>query len=164
MEFSTAQAKDLAEILRLFRAATTQMDAHGVYQWDEIYPDEGILGEDIARGNLTVGTIDGRIAVAFMLDYCEDSDYESADWQYSEQNIAVLHRLCVHPDFQGRGVARQAMDYLENEVRAQGIKTIRLDAFSQNPTALHLYESRGYQKAGEISYRKGLFYLYEKKL
>ena len=164
MEFSTAQAQDLAEILRLFRAATTQMDAHGVYQWDEIYPDEGILGEDIARGNLTVGTIDGRIAVAFMLDYCEDSDYESADWQYCEQNIVVLHRLCVHPDFQGRGVARQAMDYLENEVRAQGIKTIRLDAFSQNPTALHLYESRGYQKAGEISYRKGLFYLYEKKL
>ena len=76
----------------------------------------------------------------------------------------VLHRLCVHPDFQGQGVARQAMDYLENEVRARGIQTIRLDAFSQNPTALHLYESRGYQKAGEISYRKGLFYLYEKKL
>ena len=164
MNFSTAQAEDLAEILRLFRAATTRMDAHGVYQWDEIYPDEGILSEDIARGNMTIGNIDGRIAVAFMLDFCEDSDYETAAWRYCAQDIVVLHRLCVHPDFQGQGVARQAMDYLENEVRAQGIKTIRLDAFSQNPTALHLYESRGYQKAGEISYRKGLFYLYEKKL
>ena len=164
MNFSTAQAEDLAEILRLFRAATTRMDAHGVYQWDEIYPDEGILSEDIARGNMTVGTIDGRIAVAFMLDFCEYSDYETAAWRYREQDIVVLHRLCVHPDFQGHGVARQTMDYLENEVRARGIQTIRLDAFSQNPTALHLYESRGYQKAGEISYRKGLFYLYEKKL
>ena len=164
MIFSTAQAEDLAEILHLFRAATTRMDAHGVYQWDEIYPDEGILSEDIARGNMTIGTIDGRIAVAFMLDFCEDSDYETAAWRYCAQNIVVLHRLCVHPDFQGQGVARQAMDYLENEVRARGVQTIRLDAFSQNPAALHLYESRGYQKAGEISYRKGLFYLYEKKL
>lgn len=164
MNFSTAQAEDLAEILRLFRAATTRMDAHGVYQWDEIYPDEGILSEDIARGNMTIGNIDGRIAVAFMLDFCEDSDYETAAWRYCAQDIVVLHRLCVHPDFQGCGVARQAMDHLENEVRARGIQTIRLDAFSQNPTALHLYESRGYQKAGEISYRKGLFYLYEKKL
>ena len=164
MNFSTAQAEDLAEILLLFRAATTRMDAHGVYQWDEIYPDEGILSEDIARGNMTIGKIDGRIAVAFMLDFCEDSDYETAAWRYCAQDIVVLHRLCVHPDFQGQGVARQAMDYLENEVRARGIQTIRLDAFSQNPTALHLYESRGYQKAGEISYRKGLFYLYEKKL
>lgn len=164
MNFSTAQAEDLAEILLLFRAATTRMDAHGVYQWDEIYPDEGILSEDIARGNMTIGKIDGRIAVAFMLDFCEDSDYETAAWRYCEQDIVVLHRLCVHPDFQGQGVARQAMDYLENEVRARGVQTIRLDAFSQNPAALHLYESRGYQKAGEISYRKGLFYLYEKKL
>ena len=164
MNFSLAQMKDLAEILRLFRAATAQMDATGVYQWDEIYPDEGILGEDIARGNMTIGTIDGRIAVTFMLDFCEDSDYESAAWRYKEQDICVLHRLCVHPDFQGQGVARRTMDYLENEARARGIQTIRLDAFSQNPTALHLYESHGYQKAGEISYRKGLFYLYEKKL
>ena len=164
MEFSTAQAKDLAEILRLFRAATTQMDAHGVYQWDEIYPDEGILGEDIARRNLTVGTIDGRIAVAFMLDYCEDSDYESADWQYCEQNIVVLHRLCVHPDFQHRKVAARAMDYIEESLRQAGVESVRLDAFSLNPYALRLYESRGYERAGQVRFRKGLFYLYEKQL
>ena len=164
MILPNARKQDLPEIVSLFQAATRQMDAQGVFQWDELYPDEGILSEDISRGNMIVGTLEGRIAVAFMLDYCEDSDYESADWRYDEQDICVLHRLCVHPDFQGHGVARQAMDYLESEVRARGIRTIRLDAFSQNPTALHLYESRGYQKAGEISYRKGLFWLYEKKL
>ncbi len=164
MIFSCARQNDLPELVSLFQAATRQMDTQGIFQWDELYPDEGILSEDVARGNMTICTIEERIAVAFMLDFCEDSDYESADWRYCERDIVVLHRLCVHPDFQGRGVARQAMDYLENEVRTRGIRTIRLDAFSQNPTALHLYESRGYQKAGEISYRKGLFYLYEKKL
>lgn len=164
MDFTIARQEDLPELVSLFQAATRQMDAQGVLQWDELYPDEGILSEDVSRGNMIIGTLEGRIAVAFMLDYCEDSDYESANWRYRERNIVVLHRLCVHPDVQGRGVARQAMDYLENEVRLRGIKTIRLDAFSLNPTALHLYESRGYQKAGEISYRKGLFYLYEKKL
>ena len=164
MVFANARKQDLPEIVSLFQAATRQMDAQGVFQWDELYPDEGILSEDVSRGNMVIGTLESRIAVAFMLDYCEDSDYESADWRYCEQNIVVLHRLCVHPDFQGRGVARQTMDYLEREVRAHGIKTIRLDAFSQNPAALHLYESRGYRKAGEILYRKGLFYLYEKKL
>ena len=164
MDFAIARQEDLPELVSLFQAATRQMDAQGVFQWDELYPDEGILSEDVARGNMTICTIEERIAVAFMLDFCEDSDYESADWRYCERDIVVLHRLCVHPDFQGRGVARQTMDDLESEVRARGRKTIRLDAFSQNPTALHLYESRGYRKAGEIMYRKGLFYLYEKKL
>ena len=164
MIFSRARQDDLPELVALFQAATRQMDAQGIFQWDALYPDEGILSEDVARGNMTCGMIADRIAVAFMLDFCEDSDYESADWRYCERDIVVLHRLSVHPDFQGQGVARQTMDYLENEVRARGRRTIRLDAFSQNPAALHLYESRGYQKAGEISYRKGLFYLYEKKL
>ena len=164
MEFLVARKTDLNELLSLFRAATRQMDKQGIFQWDELYPDEGILSEDVARGNMTIGMIEGRIAVAFMLDYCEDSDYESAHWRCRETQIVVLHRLCVHPDFQGQGIAQQAMNYLENEVRSHGRKTIRLDAFSQNPAALHLYESRGYQKAGSIQYRKGLFYLYEKDL
>jgi len=164
MEFSPATHKDLPELMQLYRAATLQMDAQGIPQWDEIYPDQLVIGEDIARGEMTLGMIDGHIAVAFMLESCAEGDYERAQWRYLEPRFVVLHRLCVHPDFQGRGVARKTMDYLEREVLARGICTIRLDAFSQNPAALHLYESRGYEKAGEIRYRKGLFYLYEKKL
>ncbi len=164
MEYTTAQPSDLPEILSLFRAATVHMDEEGVFQWDEIYPDMSILSDDVAQGAMTLGWIDGRIAVAFVLEYCRQGDYESANWRYCEPCFAVLHRLCVHPDFQGKGVARKAMDYLERQVLSGDIHAIRLDAFSQNPAALYLYESLGYEKAGEVRYRKGLFYLYEKKL
>lgn len=164
MEFRGATLSDLPELMALFRAATRQMDAQGILQWDEIYPDEATIRADIVRGQMRVGTRSDRIAVAFMLDLCKAGDYEPADWRYREPDFAVLHRLCVHPDFQGQGVAKAAMDFLESAMLSSGIQTIRLDAFSQNPAALHLYESRGYEKAGEIRYRKGLFYLYEKRL
>lgn len=164
MEFSFARKGDLTELMALYRAATQHMDARGVFQWDEIYPSAVIVSEDIARGQMQLGRIEGAIAVAFALETCARGEYEPAAWRYDESHFIVLHRLCVHPAFQGRGVARQAMDALEAETLARGIRTIRLDAFSQNPTALRLYESRGYEKAGEIQYRKGLFYLYEKKL
>jgi predicted GNAT family acetyltransferase len=39
-----------------------------------------------------------------------------------------------------------------------------LDAFSLNPFALRLYEKIGYVRVGEANWRKGLFYLYEKKI
>jgi ribosomal protein S18 acetylase RimI-like enzyme len=113
---------------------------------------------------MQTGRIGDRIAVAFVLEECCAGDYEPAAWRYDEPRFVVLHRLCVHPDFQGQRVAQTAMDTLEAEVLSRGMRAIRLDAFSQNPVALHLYESRGYQKAGEIVYRKGLFYLYEKQL
>ena len=164
MEFRGAEPRDLPELMALFRAATRQMDAQGILQWDDIYPDEATIRADIVRGQMRVGTRSGKIAVAFMLELCSEGDYEPADWRYHEPDFVVLHRLCVHPDFQGQGVAKEAMDFLEDAMLSSGIRTIRLDAFSQNPAALHLYESRGYEKAGEIRYRKGLFYLYEKRL
>ncbi|MBD5427537.1 MAG: hypothetical protein HDR38_08340 [Treponema sp.] len=43
-----------------------------------------------------------------------------------------------------------------------GIHTIRLDAFSENPYALRLYEHMGYVKVGTADWRKGMFYLMEK--
>ena len=164
MEFAFACRDDLPEIVSLFDEATRHMDSIGIHQWDAIYPDRQILLEDIEQGILQVGTLNGQIAVVFVLEECAEEAYEEADWSTHPGRIVVLHRLCVHPALQGRGIARKAMDYLEQAVRARGICAIRLDAFSQNPTALRLYESRGYRKAGEITYRKGLFYLYEKLL
>jgi ribosomal protein S18 acetylase RimI-like enzyme len=164
MLFSRAQRTDFPELIALYRAATKRMDEQGIPQWDEIYPGGRVIREDISRGQMEVCRIDGRIAAAFSLEFFREGGYEPAAWRYAEPRFAVLHRLCVHPDFQGRGVAASAMDYLEERVRSLGVRAVRLDAFSQNPAALRLYEGRGYQKAGEIAYRKGLFYLYEKKL
>ncbi len=164
MDFSLANQADLPEVLAMFRAAMQCMDESGIHQWDEFYPDRSVIAGDIARKGMTIGRIDGQIAVAFMLEICQNGAYESANWRYLEPRFAVLHRLCIHPAFQGRGIARQTMDYLEFETLSRGVCAIRLDVFSQNPVALHLYTSRGYEKAGEIQYRKGVFYLYEKKL
>lgn len=164
MQFSCAKRADFPELMALYRAGTKWMDEQGIFQWDDIYPDRRVISEDISRGMMEVGRIGERIAVAFSLEFCRKGGYEAAAWRYDEPCFAVLHRLCVHPDFQGRGVARETMDHIESIVLSRGVHAVRLDAFSQNRSALRLYEARGYQKAGEIDYRKGLFYLYEKKL
>ena len=164
MEFRKAQMCDLTEVMALFRAATLAMRAVGIDQWDEIYPSADVVREDIGRAQMHIGLESGKIAVVFVLEPCHEGEYEPASWRYVEPEFTVLHRLCVHPDFQGQGIARQAMDYLEQAVLKSGISAIRLDAFPQNPAAIRLYESRGYKKAGEVTFRKGLFYLYEKQL
>lgn len=56
------------------------------------------------------------------------------------------------------------MLYIENELRKQGVKAIRLDAFEKNPYALKLYEKLGFEKVGHAQWRKGRFLLMEKKL
>ncbi len=66
--------------------------------------------------------------------------------------MLVIHRLCVHPDWQARGLARQLMDFAENHARTQSYASIRLDAYKGNPRAIAFYEKRGYQRVGQARF------------
>lgn len=164
LHFERAVPADLPEILLLFQTATKRMNEQGIPQWDELYPNRDVLCEDIAREELYLCRIDGKIACVFVLSEQYDGEYDQGRWRFPDSRFCVLHRLCVHPDFQHRRVAARALDYIEETLKTGGIESIRLDAFSQNPYALRLYESRGYEKVGQVRFRKGLFYLYEKQL
>ena len=150
--------------MNLFADATRHMDELGIPQWDERYPTADDTSEDLARNELYVGIIHGAIACSFTLNPRCDPEYADASWLYPALNHSVIHRLCVHPDFQNQGVAKQAMHFVESTLRSNGVQVVRLDAFSRNPYALRLYERLGYQKIGEVTFRKGVFYFYEKRL
>lgn len=164
ISFCKAEPENLDEIVMLFRAAIRRMDDQEIPQWDEIYPSAEVLTDDLARGELYAGTTGGRIACAFTLSPRCDPEYTLGAWRRPDSRYCVIHRLCVHPSFQHRRAAAQAMAFIEDTLRSQGFESVRLDAFSLNPYALRLYERLGYEKTGEVTFRKGLFYLYEKAL
>jgi Sortase and related acyltransferases len=164
MEFKKASQSDLSNIMQIYRAAIKHMDDIGIHQWDEIYPSEDIIKEDIVNTEMYMGLIDSTIVSVFTLSPRHDKEYEIGNWQYNNFRYSVIHRLCVNPTYQNKGVGAQAMKFIEDIFRSENFETVRLDAFSQNPTALRLYEKLGYIKVGEVNFRKGLFYLFEKKL
>jgi len=140
------------------------MDESGIPQWDEIYPNEADFRKDIEKGQMFLCDIGGRIASVFVLNRQRDDEYKNGAWHGDEDTSKELHRLCVDPAFQNRGIGVKTVLLAEDLLRKGGIKSVRLDAFSLNPYALRLYEKLGYQRVGEAHYRKGLFYLYEKLL
>ena len=164
LRFRKATLFDLTEAFRLFTAAIRRMDEQGIPQWDAVYPNKAVLRRDILRRQLFVGLLDDRIACAFALSRQCDAEYAEGAWRYPDEPYMVIHRLCVHPAYQNRGVAARAMAYIERRLFTRGEHAVRLDAFSLNPYALRLYERLGYEKTGEVRFRKGIFYLYEKAL
>ncbi len=38
MEYRLAQKSDIDDVFTLIKAAIVQMEADGIYQWDDIYP------------------------------------------------------------------------------------------------------------------------------
>ena len=164
LQIVPAQGADLEAVCRMFTAAIAEMERSGIPQWDEIYPDRAVLREDIEKGQMYLVRQGGALAAAYVLNTEFDEGYAAGRWSYPDASFLVLHRLCVNPAFQHRGIAAQTMCLIEDTLRAQGIEAIRLDAFTQNPYALRLYEKRGFRRAGYVNFRKGRFCLMEKKL
>lgn len=157
-----ATMRDLPEVVTLFKKTIHHMNDSGIYQWDDIYPDELTLKNDIKNDALHLLAIDNEIAAVFVLNRECDSEYACGNWTGDASSFAVVHRLCVNANFQHKGLGTRAMIAAETILKSGAIKSVRLDAFSENPAALRLYQKLGYLKVGSVSFRKGLFFLYEK--
>lgn len=164
LKYRIAEIKDLDEICHMIDSATDTMIEHEIFQWDDFYPVREDFKEDIEKQQLYVGMVKQQIAVIYVLNQECDEAYAAGDWKYKEEPFYVIHRLCVNPVFQRKGIAQSTLLHIEKELRDLGIHAIRLDVFSQNPFALKLYENVGFQRAGYVDWRKGRFYLMEKHI
>ena len=140
------------------------MEKAGIHQWDEIYPAKEHIAQDIEKNQMYIGKVDNDIAVCFTLSEECDEEYKNGKWQYPDAKFIVIHRLCVNPDFQNRGIATESMKYIENLSKSEGYDCIRLDCYTLNPYSKKLYNKSGYSVIGYADWRKGRFELREKKL
>ena len=154
--------EDLNEVWALFEAAKVSMQSRGIDQWDEEYPTREDLAHDIETGTLFIVSDNGETAAVYVVSEEAEDEYRECRWE--NRNPCMLHRFCVSPDRQDRGLGTQILDRIEQQLADRGYDSIRLDVFSQNPGALHLYEKRCYVRRCQADWRKGRFYLMEKKL
>ena len=164
ISYRTANIDDLDDIFRIVQNAVKQMEHEKIYQWDSIYPTKEDFGDDIMKNQLYIGIINDQIVVVYALNKECDEQYENGEWQYIGDNYNVIHRLCVLPDYQNKGIAHATLLHIEDELGFIGMKAIRLDVFCENPYALKLYSNNGYHKVGIAYWRKGKFFLMEKLL
>lgn len=163
-EFRLANCDDLISINNIFLDAIQNMNAQNIFQWDELYPTLDIIKNDIRNNHMYVYLINDKPVSVVVINEQQELEYDTVNWTYTDEKIYVIHRLCVDAKVQGQGIGRKTMLLAEAEAIKKGYSSIRLDTFSQNPFALRLYKTLGYKCVGEINFRKGKFYCFEKLL
>lgn len=164
MFYRLAEESDLDAICDLIKAVICNMEKHNIFQWDDLYPTKEDFLADIQKKQLFIGLMNCDIAVIYVVNKEFDEEYKNGKWKYPYCEYRIIHRLCVNPAYQNRGIAAQTLIHIEEELRKSGIEAVRLDVFSENPFALSLYLGKGYEKVGFADWRKGRFYLMEKLL
>ena len=150
MRIERAGPQAVPEIMRLVELCVAQMRSQGNLQWDEIYPTQQILEEDARTGTLFAVRQEGRCVACVCLNDVESPEYQSVSWSDPGGAVMVIHRLAVHPQWQGRGIARQILADAEQYAIEQGFAWIRLDVYTGNPRAMALYPRQGYRRAGQV--------------
>ncbi|AIQ14206.1 GNAT family N-acetyltransferase [Paenibacillus durus] len=142
--------EELEQIMALIAECVRVMQEGGSDQWDESYPNAEVIAGDIERGTLYVCEEDGAVAGIVVLDEIQLEPYRQVDWVQIEGPHLVMHRLAVHPQVQGKGIARRLISFAENFAEEQGYKSIRMDTYAKNDRALELYRRLGYEIRGEF--------------
>ena len=164
MQYKLATMKDLDEVCSLIKKAIEHMEQQGIYQWDELYPAREDFQEDIDNNSLYLAIEDGRIIAIYVINRDCGDEYYNFQWDNPDESAYIIHRFCVSPEYQNRGIGSRVLAHIEDQIRSMGYSSVRLDVFSQNPYALKLYEKNGYKKRGHFDWRKGRFFLMEKTL
>lgn len=164
MQYRLGTKEDLDEICCLIRISIEFMEHQGIHQWDELYPTKEDFLDDIDKDTLYVAVEDDKIIAIYVINQECEEEYHKCEWENPNESACIIHRLCVLADFQNKGIGSKVLSHIEEQVKSMGFLSIRLDVFSENPYAIKLYEKNGYERRGHADWRKGRFFLMEKRL
>ena len=159
-----AKLSEIPDILSLTKACAHHMKEQGIDQWNEHYPNEEAFLKDIERNELHVLEAESGIVGCIAITPEIDAEYIPVKWLSPNGNSLYVHRLAVHPEYQGKGFARLLMDRAEDKARSGKYTSIRLDTFSRNVRNQRFYEARGYKRLESIYFPMQSphpFYCYE---
>jgi ribosomal protein S18 acetylase RimI-like enzyme len=153
-DYRPARIEEVELLLPVYRAAAQNMNDHQIFQWNTSYPNLGTILQDITEGSLFIlkGDEDpGPVAAITLNQSMEipENDNNEEIWQ-GGGSFSVIHRLCVHPEYQGLGLGKKLIQKTEELSRQQGRNSLRLMVLESNRFAAGLYSAMGFVKRGEF--------------
>lgn len=70
-----------------------------------------------------------------------------------DRRRAIIHHMCVHPDFRRQGIASEMVRRAEEALKKEGITKMFGLVFKDNDTANAFWENQGYTLRTNLNYR-----------
>ena len=96
MRYWLAKIEDIDDVCILINNAIREMESHGIFQWDALYPTREDILEDIDKKSLFLALEENMIAAMYVISGESDEAYNSGSWNCADETSYVLHRFVIY--------------------------------------------------------------------
>lgn len=157
MEFRKSIKKDIPEIMRIIKQAQAYFKEKGIDQWQNNYPNEEVISNDIENEDSYVLIKNGEIVATTVASFKGEKNYHhiyDGKW-LSNGDYGVIHRIAVDNDYKGLGLSHKIIKYVEELCINEGVYSIRVDTHEENIPMQNLLKKNGFQYCGVIFLEDG---------
>lgn len=143
---------DIAAIMEIIDNAREYMAANGIPQWQNGYPNEETLKDDIANECGYVLTLAGEVKGYCSINQTVDPCYgiiEHGEWK-NDRPYIVMHRTAIAPECKGQGSAGIFVRFAEELAHEAGVYDLRADTHARNASMRRMLEKNGFEECGIV--------------
>ena len=144
--------KDKDQIKKIRPQVVKFMANNNLTQWDDEYPSDEILMQDLDRGEMYVALIKNEVVGYVTINEEIPEEYNAISLEFSSK--VCVHRLSVNPKFAKQGIATKIMEHVHRDLKEQGYRAICLDTCEDNAGAIKLYSNLGYITRGYVIFER----------
>lgn len=164
-QFRQAYQEDIPMVWDILQHAILRRKNEGSNQWQDGYPNESIVNQDIKKGIGYVLTLEGIIVGYCAILFNDEPEYDKIVGQWlTEDDFMVFHRVAIAEGYLGKGLAQILLGFIEALARKQNIPSLKADTNFDNLAMLALFAKLGYTYCGEVYFRGSPRKAYEKVL
>jgi GNAT superfamily N-acetyltransferase len=160
-----ASLSDIAEAMEIIDSAKELLHDEGVDQWQNGYPDEACIRQDILDGKGYFVESAGKRLGYLCIDFDGEPAYEHLQGEWgSEEPYVVVHRMALSADARGRGLSEAVLSRVCELARERGVHSFRVDTDEDNARMKHILGKLGFTYRGTIWFDDSVKIAFDKRI
>ena len=142
MDIQNSTLEDINEIYRLYKLATDYQKTRYIVHWPEF--ERVLIETEIRENRQWKLMLDNSIACIWATTFSDP-----LIWEEKNNDPAVyIHRIATNPEFRGRNLVSEIVDWAKRYAKENNKKFIRLDTIGENEKLIEHYKNSGFAFLG----------------
>ena len=159
MRLELSTINDVEKIIEIIDEAKIYLASLNIDQWQNGYPNESIILNDIQnKESYVLKSKHEDLAATAMFSTKNEPTYSKIEGRWinpKQTTYGVIHRMAVAKNYRGKGLAKFIFNQCERKLSEKKIPSMRIDTHEGNFGMQTLLKTLGYSYCGVIYLENG---------